>query len=575
MDVVELIAEARKDGVKIEVVGSDLQIEAKQSQKHWLTKLRQYKQEIVAHLSGEPTAEEIGELPPQAELFRPFPTAVLPQPICGFITAGAKAIGCDETYLALPLLSVLAAAIGDSRCIRLKPGWSAPAILWTCIVGESGSMKSPALRLAIRPVRDRQRRAFERYEEEMRQYEIDLAFHEKSLSGWKRDKRTSEPPPEKPELPTVNRYVVGDVTVEALAPLLLENPRGVLLAHDELRSWFGSFDKYTGAGKGGTDEGSWLSMYNGESISVDRKTGHPRTIFVPHARVSLTGSIPPAILNRALGVEHFESGLAARLLLVCPPRKPKRWTEASIDPVVESKLGTLIDRLYEMEPAVDDEGHFYPLPLQLTNDAKEIWKRFYDDHAKQLVDLTGALAASWSKLEETPARLSLVIHCVRLAAGDPTLESPGTIDAATLKAGVELTQWFKHETKRVYALLAESDEQKEQRELVDWISRRGGEVKVREIQQGHRKYRTAADVEEILRKLEKAGYGHWNDIPPGPKGGRPTRVFRLSTVSTSTQPNKIRDPEGFVDVDSVDVPQTPMNGEAVHVADGDNDWGEI
>jgi hypothetical protein len=62
--------------------------------------------------------------------FRPFPVDALPEPIRGFVDAGARAIGCDLPYLALPLLTAIAAAIGNARRLELKRGWSAPPILW-------------------------------------------------------------------------------------------------------------------------------------------------------------------------------------------------------------------------------------------------------------------------------------------------------------------------------------------------------------------------------------------------------------------------------------------------------------
>jgi hypothetical protein len=49
------------------------------------------------------------------------------------------------------------------------------------------------------------------------------------------------------------------------------------------------------------------------------------------------------------------------------------------------------------------------------------------------------------------------------------------------------------------------------------------------------------EAEAALEELAKAGCGEWHDAPPGPKGGRPSSVFRLSTASTSTQPAKTRD----------------------------------
>src|SRR5207249_1962604 len=120
-------------------------------------------------------------------------------------------------------------------------------------------------------------------------------------------------PPRKPEPPNSVRYVVGDVTVEALAPILKANPRGVLLARDELPGWIRSFDRYAN-GKGGADAAHWLSMHTGESLTVDRKTGMPKTIYVPSAAVSVIGGIQPGVLVRVMTPELRESGMLARLL---------------------------------------------------------------------------------------------------------------------------------------------------------------------------------------------------------------------------------------------------------------------
>jgi hypothetical protein len=108
---------------------------------------------------------------------------------------------------------------------------------------------------------------------------------------------------------------------------------------------------------------------------VDRKKGNPHTIYVPEALVSISGGIQPAILHRALGIEHRESGLAARLLLTCPPRKSKRWTEADIDPDAEAELARLVDRLYDLQPTHGDEGE--PRPLRAWSGAGTRWRRRY------------------------------------------------------------------------------------------------------------------------------------------------------------------------------------------------------
>jgi hypothetical protein len=455
--------------------------------------------------------------------FQPFPVDVLPEPVRSFVVKGAQAIGCDTSYLALPLLTAIAAAIGNTRRLELKRGWLAPPILWSVIVGESGTAKTPAFQLVLRIIHERQRKYLEQYADEFQQYEADLAVWEKSATIWKRDKNALGAPPPKPKPPQVKRIVVSDTTVEALAPILLANPRGVLLARDELAGWFGSFDRYAGKGKPGTDLANWLEMFNGRSIIVDRKTGDPRTIYVPHASVCVIGGIQPTILQRALSVENRESGLAARLLLSYPPRKPKRWTEADIDPNVEEDVSRLFEFLYKLLPVVTENGEIRPLVVRLNEEAKAVWIAYYDDHASEQSEMVGDMASAWSKLEEYAARLALVIHYIRWAAGENVEEF--VLDAHSMKAGITLAKWFKHEAKRVYAMLDETDTGRDQRRLIEWIERKGGKVTVREVQRGYWRLRNSGAAEAALDELVKAGYGTWTYAPAGSKGGRPSRIF--------------------------------------------------
>jgi hypothetical protein len=483
--------------------------------------------------------------------YRPFPVGALPEPIGGFVDAGARAIGCDPSYLALPLLTAIGAAVGNTRRLQLKRGWSAPPILWGAIVGESGTAKTPAFRLVMRPVRERQRQAMARHAEAMQQYEADLARYERDMAAWRRT-RADDDPPDRPEEPVCERYIVSDTTVEALAPILLGNPRGVLLARDELAGWIGSFDRYAKATRAGADAANWLSMYNAESIIVDRKTGVPRTIYVPQAAVCVTGGIQPAILRRALAQEHRDSGLAARLLLAYPPRRPKRWTECDIDPSAEAELVRLVDRLYGLRATTGDDGEPRPVLVRLDGAAKAAWTAYYDAHAVEQADLAGDMAAAWSKLEEYAARLALVLHYVRWAAGDVADET--RLDAESMDAGIALAKWFKGEARRVYAMLDESDTERDQRRLVDWIERRGGTVTAREVQTGCRWLRQPGAAEAALEALVRAGRGSWRQLSSTTRGGRPACEFVLLAEPARCQQNlRIRKKKrGCADADGVD-----------------------
>lgn len=460
--------------------------------------------------------------------FEPFPTEALPSPVRGFVEAGAEAIGCDAAYLALPMLTALASAIGASRRLVLKRGWSAPPILWTAVVGESGTAKTPAFRMVMRPLRLREQRALRAHAAALAGYHKRLVRYEAELVLWKRNPHQSEPP-DKPQEPQAERSIVGDVTVEALAPILLANPRGLLLACDELAGWLGSFDRYA-AGSKGRDEALWLSMHAADNIVVDRKTGEPRTIFVPQAAVCVTGGIQPGVLQRALGVARRESGLAARLLLAYPPRTAKRWTDAEIDPAAEAATCRLLERLYALEPALDEDGRLRPVLTKLSFEAKELWKDYYNQHGAEQTELEGELAAAWSKLEEYAARLALVIHFTRFAADDPSLVTSQEVDASSMAAGIRLANWFKREARRAYRLLQETPAETGLRRLEEWLARRGGSATARDVQQGCRWLRAPGAAETVLHELVREGRGVWEATPPGTRG-QPTRRFRLSTVN--------------------------------------------
>ena len=472
------------------------------------------------------------------EQSEPFPAEALPEPLKAFVCGAADAIGCDESYVGLPLLVGLAGAIGNTRRIELKRGWREPAVLWGAIVGESGTQKSPALEVALKPVRRRQHETMKRHAERVKEYEAALLCHDKALAQWKKSGMSLSAPPEKPEEPQAERLWCDDITIEGLAALLLNNPRGLLLIRDELAGWLGGFDRYA-RGKG-SDASRWLEMYGARAVVVDRKTGASKTIYIPRAAVSIIGGIQPGALHRALGTEHLENGLAARLLLTCPSRKPKTWGEADIPPAMLQRIEGVFERLYTLEMVRSNED-LCPLDLPLSSGAKRAWVRFYNEHGKEQSDLDGDLAATWSKLEGGAARLALVIHLSRWAANDSALTDGNVVDQQSIESGICLSRWFGAEARKVYGILSETPEQRELRRLIDRIQSRGGAATLRELTRSL--HIPAATVEQSLNRLVAAGVGRWEHTKPSETGGRPVSRF-LMTIRG----------------DSDKTPDDPMNG---------------
>ena len=480
---------------------------------------------------------------------KPFPVAALPMAMGRYIAAVAEALPCAPETVALPLLAAIGSAVGNSRRIRLKAPWSEPSVIWTCVVLPSGKLKSPAMEKATQFLATRQQKSFGEYRAALRE-------HEAAMSAWEdreRQRRHSKAPIEaasKPEAPTCRRYVTSDCTVEALASLLAENPRGLLLARDELSGWFGGFDRY--ASGSDSDLAAYLSMHRAGALIVDRKTGQ-RITHVERAAVSICGTIQPGTLRRSLTPEYFERGLPARILMAMPDSPRRRWSEAVVPPNIEQAINRLFDAMLALEPETlsdgDGEETQRPLELPLSAAAKTLWVEFYDRHAAAQEGLAdGHESAAFSKLEAYAARFALVFAVCRNPAATE-------IDAQSMDDALTLTHWFCAETRRVYGALAETAAERETRELLALIGQHGGNITARELAHGARRYRAAGAAEAALEHLAGVGLVR-REISSGP--GRPSTQYVIvagaGNAVTVTKLTKIEQNANSVTVTSVTTP---------------------
>lgn len=478
--------------------------------------------------------------------FTPFPLDCFPEAMRDYVRDSAKSIGCDASFVALPMLAAAASAIGNSRRLELKRGWTEPAILWTVYVGNSGAQKSPPRDYALAPLRRIQRRALAEHEQALEEYYREKVVYKRDLAAWRRNS-LGDMPPTPPTPPIAERYLSDDATIEALAVLLSDQPRGLLMAPDELAGWFGSFDRYSG---GGGDVARWLEMFGGRPMMIDRKTGDNRAINVSRAAVSVTGGIQLDALRRSLSPQYFANGLAARLLLACPPPQTRRWTEVELSDRTESRLHALFARLLTLDLPTHN-GELTPRTVRLSPEAKQVWIEFYNRHAEQQEGLREDLSAAWSKLEGYAARLALVLHYAKWAstpAADDEDAAEGAaegaadgdaelapVDAQSMRAGVKLSEWFGAEARRIYDLLNESPQQTERRQLLELLDRLPVGLSPHELVRKSNSLHNAAEAEVALNELMQLGLGTWRIKKPQAAGGRPSRKFYLHPKNPATK----------------------------------------
>jgi putative DNA primase/helicase len=376
-----------------------------------------------------------------------FPVDALPKGCRWFVREAAASIGCAPDLVAVPLLGQLSAGIGNSRQVELKRGWREGAALFAVVVAEPGDKKTPAQKTALAPVW----RAQERFKREYRErYEA----YEEELRQWKADERVAakdgEPAPPKPEEPVMRHAVVDDITVERLADILDETPRGVISVQDELSGWVLAMNQYKAGGKG-ADRQFWLRVWSNAPVKVDRKSRKvPAIIAQPW--VSVIGSIQPEILP-GLDIGRND-GMMDRFLYSYPELRRSRHTDDEISPAAEQAVLELYGKLAELRMP-ESEGEPFPGTVPITEEAWQVFKELAEGLSEEAhaLGFPKRLRGAWSKLEAYLARLSLILALSRVVdSGERERVEPRDV-----LAGSVLVDYFKAHARRVFAELHGAD----------------------------------------------------------------------------------------------------------------------
>lgn len=463
--------------------------------------------EIFSVVRVEDFEEDAASDEPE-DIHDPFPINIFPSPVSQFAIESSQSIGCDVGFVAVPMLSAIASAIGNSSVVEAKADWTEPATIWTVTIADAGSCKSIAANSATRFVHDRHRKQAD-------DFFIAMGDYENAKLVWESQSKKERGEP--PKLPAHERCLVSDTTIEALVETLHVNPRGVLLHRDELAGLFGSFDEYKNRS---SDCANYLSMFRSEPITTDRKVN--RAIrYIPRANVSITGSIQPDILNRCLSGENTENGLASRFLMCRPPSSPKQWSDIEVDPLLVGDMEDLFRELFAIPL------NSSPTRFPLSSSARKRFSRFVNEHGIETHNEGGAIGAAFAKLEAYVLRFALVFHlvdCIR----NRVEGNQSVIHENSIERGIQLAEWFKRETRRVYRSFGGYDS--EVHDLVELIRTEcGGEITARELRAKRRKYRAAGTAQQALEDLKEKNLGRFETRSTD---GRPATLFVLTNIGT-------------------------------------------
>ena len=236
-----------------------------------------------------------------------FPIDVFPRSIQRIIQETHDTYSFPINYISASILVATSIVTGNSVALRWKNGWNVKSNLFVALVGQPGAIKSHPIKFALRPLIEYDRKSIEAHNKSIKESATGAAS----------------------ESVVAKQYIVKDITMEALAQVLSGNPRGVGVHKDELKGWFSSFDSYRNKG---SDTENWLSLYDGDPITINRK-GSQEVVNVAEPFVSVIGGIQPNVLKRLFCGNLSENGFFHRILYVnddCDGN-PALWNDGETD----------------------------------------------------------------------------------------------------------------------------------------------------------------------------------------------------------------------------------------------------
>jgi hypothetical protein len=265
-----------------------------------------------------------------------------------------------------------------------------------------------------------------------------------------------------------------------------------------------------------TDLPAYLEMSRAGNVVVDRVT-RP-SVVVRHAAVSITGTIQPRVWDAAMEEEVRAAGLPARILVARPPRRRKRWTDATVTIPTADAWDNVVTRALDL-PYDPEAG---PTCVTLSPAASAAFIEWFEDGSAAAENADDDTCAALSKLEGYGARIALVFHVMGALAD--RVPVPAEIPGPTMENAIRLCTWFRGEAERLYGAGEAASRAKAAKIIDEWGQARitaGDNVTLSIVtRRGPRAYRGSDGRAKAVRDLRAA---KWAPEPtPEPKGrGRP------------------------------------------------------
>lgn len=451
-----------------------------------------------------------------------FPVKAFPDFVEKFMEEVSNATAVPIDFVGVSILTVASSLIGNKRKLELKPEYTVSPTIFACMVGAPGVGKTPALSLASSVIEHIESLEAQNYEDRLENYKLEMINYELELEKWKKTKkRKAEDKPIEPKEPRFRQIKTTDITIEALIELLEVAP--ILVVKDEFSGFIYSMDQYKGSGKGSEKE-SWLELFNGKGISINRKGRKMNRVENPF--VSVIGGTQPDKLEKIFNTD-IKDGFIDRILFSFPDgvsiQAKKKALDCGIDPETKQTYIEQFTRLFYMPGEANN-----PTVLKMTEKADTLYKAY----SCEMIDkfdspgMNEDVKAAYSKFKTYFERFILIMHFIHQLEGKH--EQGEEVDYAAVHNAYSLIEYFIAHAERIYQRISGSSEEKFVHKVVDWIRKhgKGGKASASDLVTGIRAIKNSQEANRVMHLIHQYGYGVV--IPDKARNGRTVYYITLA-----------------------------------------------
>lgn len=432
-----------------------------------------------------------------------FPFDAFPAMIQDLIEKShASRLKFPKIYTSCGVLCATSCAIGNVYAVEFTKEHVENAVLYMALVGGKGKNKSHPLSMTMRPLQELDDADFRNYQSRMGIY-----LENKELPKKERAKMAK---------PTRTRRIVGDITAEALASAMSENPRGLLLYNDELIGWIKAQNQYRSGN--GSDAEMWLSLWSGKSHDVTRKTSESYRITRPF--VSVCGTIQPTIIP-ALAENREANGFLDRILFAWPQDikiEAIHEDDPEMDPAVLEAWSSLIKDIVHI-PYNGEPRH-----VRLSPEAESMYIRWQNAEAEKCNQLDGqrirktddvSYNGIHAKMESYCLRLSLILEVLKRGCEiDQGLVIVSEISPESMAGALRMCAYFTRQAMEIRNIINSSntdllaeDKKRLYLELPDEFSTAEGQEIAKRFGFPERTYKRFINDRRYFKHLSRGKYG--------------------------------------------------------------------